>query len=224
MLDSYRSAIQNALVERQAWRTPPIAWPVVAMAALIAVTALVGYLKSPAGHESRHFVEGGLVTALSSVLLGMAAGLSGTAFFLSRRQPRLSGYFWLLTAFGFGFFAIDELLQFHEYFGRRLSAMGYATPAGFRNWNDLIVIGYGFVALCVIIPFLPEILRVPKFAMLLATACGFYVMHTAIDSICARSNTSIIIEETAKLYSGGFFALSFFAAIVAFAAQDQATD
>lgn len=221
MFARYKTAIAEARAAREVWPAPRVRGPVIAMVLLLACAVCVGYWRGRPGNEARHFEEGGLVTALSSILLGTASGLSATAFYLSHRRTAL-GLFWLVAAFGFAFFALDELLEFHEKLGAKIAAC-YGAPAAFRNWNDVIVISYGGIALGVIVGFLPEILRVPNFAGLLATACGFYVIHTTIDSTCTRSVPSVIVEETMKLFSGGFFALSFFAAVVAFAgAADRA--
>ncbi|WP_097109255.1 hypothetical protein [Hoeflea halophila] len=72
----------------------------------------------------------------------------------------------------------------------------------FRNWNDIIVIAYGFVVLAVAGLFRREVLRSKTFATLLAIGFGFFVIHTAVDSIVASSFVwKDVPEEGSKLLS-----------------------
>jgi hypothetical protein len=114
----------------------------------------------------------------------------------------------LLAALGLGFFALDEFLQFHETWGRSVK-LAFGRSGTFRNWNDVIVIGYGVVGLILGIIFFREILRYPRLAEMLIFAFLFYCIHTIIDSTQQpRTLVSVIFEETAKLYSSSFLAIS----------------
>ena len=144
--------------------------------------------------------------------MAFASAGAGFCFLVMTESKDKQKYFWLLAALGFFFFSFDELFGFHEKFGgligRELGGSG-----SFRNWNDLIVIGYGLVALPVLLYFIPELLRSPKVAELLGVAFVCYMLHTIIDSTqVTASTTSIILEESCKLFAALFFA---FAMVVA---------
>ena len=51
--------------------------------------------------------ESGIITILSSVMLSMASGFAGLAFYLSDSDRRYGRLFWILSCFGFLFFAFD---------------------------------------------------------------------------------------------------------------------
>ena len=82
--------------------------------------------------------------------------------------------------------AADELMELHERIGRRLDGvdlLGLASGGSVRGWNDVIVILYGVVALPFGVAFFPSLLRYPKLLELLCIAFGFFVIHTAVDSL-----------------------------------------
>ena len=61
------------------------------------------------------------------------------------------------------------------------------------------------------IALLPSLIRFPLVAEFFATGFVFYVIHTAIDSIVEpRTTTSIILEESAKIFSVEFLAMGVF--------------
>ncbi len=64
---------------------------------------------------------------------------------------------WLLLAIGFAFLSFDEMLQFHEHVSNLIAR--FAGAGIFRNWNDIIVLLYGFIALSILIAILPGLLR-----------------------------------------------------------------
>ena len=79
------------------------------------------------------------------------------------------------------------------------------------SWNDVIVILYGVVALPVVLALLPDILRYRMVLELFVIAFVFYVLHTLIDSTQEPyTTTSVILEESAKLFCGAFLALGAF--------------
>ena len=129
---------------------------------------------------------------------------------MSNKKDNWSSYFWLLVTFGFGFFALDELLGFHEKLGKIIKASPIGPAETFRNWNDVIVIIYGVIAVCVAIYFLAEILRYPLFAEMLSVAFFCYCLHTLLDSTLGDSSWGRILEESAKVYSSTFFAIAMF--------------
>jgi len=184
-------------------------WPFVALGVLLFVGTYLGLavLASPAVDQGRQIIsEQGMVTALSSSLLA-AAG----AFFLvaaiaeNRDRHRL---FFAVVAVGFFYFSIDEIVQIHEKAG---SAFGRVVggSGAFRNFNDVIVIGYGIIAIAVLAAFFREASRHPEFVRWVSVGFGFFVLHTAIDSLAFQPTTrSRVLEESAKLFASAFFAVA----------------
>lgn len=152
--------------------------------------------------------ESGIITDLSAISLAIASAGAGICFFIRCDVEDRQRFFWLLACLGFFFFAFDELFGFHERFDQKLVESSIGEAKSFRNWNDLVVIVYGLVALPVFFYFLPEILRLPRVAELLTAAFCFYVLHTLIDSTQVEGNVSIILEESCKLFASCFFALT----------------
>jgi hypothetical protein len=217
VLQSYVSKLKLARIERQQAAAVSMRKPTLVTCVGLMVAVALAILDAPEIRPHHHFLEGGGITYLSALFLAVAAGQAGTAFFLARigSQRRVLNYFWLLSALGFGFFALDELMEFHELVGGKLGDHQDQAPLFFRSWNDLIVILYGIIAIGVCLTFLPEILRVPGFAPLCATGGVCYVIHTMVDSMSfARSNLTMMVEESAKLSSSAFFGLAYFAAVV----------
>jgi len=228
MLSSYKTKLKRSIDQRRQITLPPTGWLVALTVVGLLVYILIAILVAPDGHPEYHFdEETGIITVCSAILLAMTSAFAGTCFILRRNDLESDhvGWlrsFWLLTAFAFFFFAFDELLQFHELVG---AAIQHNSPVGpsqtFRNWNDAIVIGYGVVAISVIMYFLPEILRLPKVAEILAIALTAYAIHTTIDSTQARSSLSIIFEESCKLFTSAFLALSMLFGILAIVASQR---
>lgn len=209
MKSSYKNKLKKSLYHRRQIATLPTGWLVALMVVGLVIYILIAILIAPDGHPEYHFdKESGIITVFSAILLAMASGFAGTCFLLKHNNTDWLRFFWLLTAFGFLFFAFDELLEFHERLGGLIERSTVGHIQTFRNWNDVVVIGYGIVAIPILIYFLPEILRLPKVAEMLAVAFSCYGIHTIIDSTQTRTNLSIILEESAKLFSSAFFALS----------------
>jgi len=208
--------IQRSLDYRRRILIPPIEWLVVIVSLGVALLLLLAFIFTPDGQaRSSHFLEGGALTPVSAIFLAMASGFAGASFFLSQSREREGWYpyFWLLAALGVGFLAFDELWQFHEKFGRYLDATA-ALPI-FRSWNDVIVIAYGIAALPILMYFLPEIFRYPKFTEIIAMAFMFYFIHTLIDSAMSPPTTySIIFEESAKLFCSAYLAIGMFVGLL----------
>ncbi|MGD1934332.1 MAG: hypothetical protein ACFB0Z_07455, partial [Candidatus Phaeomarinobacter sp.] len=124
-------------------------------------------------------------------------------------------WFWLVLAAGFAFLAIDEQLMLHERGGAVLENTDLGASQVFRNWNDLIVIAYGMVALGFMALSAREILLHRTFAVLFATAFAFYAIHTGLDSILPTElSWKDIPEEGAKLMCGLFLFLAVLARVL----------
>ncbi|WP_019504341.1 hypothetical protein [Pleurocapsa sp. PCC 7319] len=211
---SFRDAKQS-LFQRQQIKIPSVkrfVWFVIVCLLIYIVAAIIFV---PNGDRDFYFSkEEGAITALSAIMLAITSGLAWVAFFLSNTKENKLSYFWLLVTMGFGFFALDELLGFHEKLGNLITISSIGPAEVFRNWNDLIVIVYGVIALLVAIYFLPEILRYPLFAEMLSTAFLCYCLHTLIDSTQEKSNIGRILEESAKVFSSTFFAIAMFVGLL----------
>lgn len=220
MISRFRRSLNDSLAHRKGSSIPQISPVLITLLVFLIGYIILSLTIAPEGDLDYHFVkEEGSITALSAILLAMASGFAGMCFFLSRPSFNYARYFWLLSSLAFCFFALDELLGFHE-FGGSLIKNKIGSPQAFRNWNDVIVIGYGFLAIPVFIAFLPEILRYPKVAEMMAIAFVFYGVHTIVDSTFEpRTNISVVVEESAKLLSSAFFSLCMFIAALGIASS-----
>ena len=203
-------SIRIALQKRKQICIPSIYKQVVLIGGLIVLMIIIAYFLSPSHNRYRQFTrEPGVITLCSALFLATAGVLAARSFSISRHNTLWIRSFWLLAAIVLVFFATDELLQFHEEMGKWITESSIGDPGIFRNWNDVIVISYGAVALVALILFLPVILRYPLFAEALGLAFAFYCIHTLIDSTVQPWTTwSAICEESAKLMSTGALAVS----------------
>jgi len=157
---------------------------------------------APESKPMFHFSEDGAITALSSTILAMTSAMAFVVFYLHSNLLTVNRLFWLAVCAGALFLGLDEQLQFHERGGSLVETTSIGKTQLFRNWNDLVVIGYGVIALAVGAVFHKEVLRSRVFAAFLALGFSFYVIHTAIDSLLPVSIAwKDIPEEGAKLMS-----------------------
>ena len=200
--------IRRALAERRERTAPSSVMLIAVTVGFVSVLIAIAIFTAPADEPADHFKEDGLVTAASASFLAMAAAFALISFFtMDRRVGRLR-FLWLLATFVLFFLALDELMGFHEEIGSFIKHTSVGPSETFRNWNDAIVIGYGVVGLLAMLPFLPEILRHPRVAELIATGFGFFCIHTIIDSTQRRTDTSMMWEESAKLFAVAFVSLA----------------
>jgi len=218
----YVSSIRRAVLARRAIEAPSVLRVAVPVAIVLAIVIGFCIVIAPADDVDFHFnEEDGLVTALSAIALAMASGLAAACFSIEGRPGHGLRAWWAMTSAGFFFFACDELLRFHERFGTWVRHVWVRSPF-FRNWNDIIVAGYGVIAIGVVAFFLPRILRIPLHAELLVIGFVAYVLHTTVDVlphtegwvgwIGAAMPTSIL-EEGAKLCASVFFAVAMLQAL-----------
>ena len=161
-----------------------------------------------------HFVsEDGAITALSAVYLAMACSFSIASLVVTIRAKEPHIWSWVIMISGFGLLALDEVLQFHERFGRFIEQ--HISSGIFRNWSDIIVIAYGIIALLIIVSILPSIMRHKMLLELFIVAFIFYCITTLIDSTQEPKTTiSVILEESVKLFCVLFLALGTFVAFI----------
>lgn len=208
---------KNAINLRKHTSIPSIKAPFVFLCTFLILYVLIAVLSAPVGDIDYHFSkEKGAINALSGLFLGLACGFAGVSGFLVGKKDNSTKIFWLLVTVAFAFFALDEMLMFHEGMGELLKKKSLLGPARFfKNWNDAIVLAYGLVAILVMFYFLPQILRYPLFAEWLAAAFCFYCATTAIDLLVAeRTFKSIMVEETFKLLSSSSFAFAMFTGLL----------
>jgi len=203
--------MNTELIVKNQYEAPPGSLNIILIALLItlALIALAVVLPPQGRAIDYHFAsERGLITAFSAFLLGAASAFAiATYSVVSSPSDKL--WPWLLMSLGFLFLSIDEIAQFHERFG---SFIGDSIAAGpFRNWNDVIVLAYGAIALLLLVKLLPAIAPFKLTMKLLGAAFLMYALHTGIDSTQSPPTvTSRILEESAKLFCGVFLALSMF--------------
>jgi len=215
-LNAYRHGMSEALAERRL-QAPPVIAPFVALVLLFAVFIIaVGLYIAPDHRPDRHFDEQGLVTYASALFMAATSGFAFLCFLLRMPARDRGRWLWLLIWLGFLYFSVDEVLEFHERLDWTIAESPIGPAETFRNWNDVVVISYGLVGALVMLSFLPEILRYRRVPELLGLGFGCYALHTLIDSVVVNDTpTSRMIEESAKLFSGAFFSLAVFAALLA---------
>ena len=203
MIDRFYNQLRTAVIERRAAHCPGRVSVIVAVNGFTLVCILLAMILVPYDEPRHyHFVrEKGAITALSAIFLAAASAFSFASLLALIRAKEPNKWAWFVLALGFAFFSFDELLQFHEQVGRMIGRIANSGP--FRNWNDVLVILYGVVALPVLIAMLPSLMRWRTVVEMFAIAFVFYGIHTFIDSTSdPATSTSIILEESAKLLAG----------------------
>jgi len=203
--------LRAAMIYRKKANLPNINVLIASVTIFTLAYILYAIIFAPAGHSrSYHFVnERGLITVLSAMFLTMASSFSLGSLVVHIREKDSHIWPWVVMALGFAILALDELLLFHEHLGSIIGR--YGSFGIFRNWNDVVVILYGVIALPIMGVLLPSIIRYRMILELFAIAFIFYGIHTLIDSTQSPTTTySIIFEESAKLFCGSFLALGAF--------------
>lgn len=181
----------------------------------VVLSIFVSVYLSPADDPTFQFSEEGINTALSAICMAMAGVSAALVFYLRARTFDYGALFWLLLAAGCIFLSLDEQLGFHERGGMMLDTSSLGGLESFRNWNDIIVIAYGFIVLAVAGLFGREILNSRTFTVLLVIGFGFFAIHTAVDSIVPSSYVwKDVPEEGSKLISVFFLFLATTARLV----------
>ena len=204
-------SLKEALADQKKSNLPQVRGFVIAFFVFILVFIAGSIFLAPEDKSiNYHFrSEHGTITALSTVFLTMASAFSIATLVVHVRWKGESILPWVLFALGFWVLALDEASQLHEHIGWVL--YDYMDAGVFRDWNDVIVILYGVVALAIFFVLLPIILRYKMMLECFIAAFLSYAVHTTIDSVeFWQSDYSIIIEESFKLFSGAFLCLGTF--------------
>ena len=209
LMTGYLASIRDSVRAARDERSPPIgALTAVVYACVLAYLAFWLAVRPDSKWFSHYFREGSPVDMLSTTFLGTGAALAGVALVMSRHWR--SRVFWLLCTLGSLFLMLDERLQLHEQAHGLVGGGAWGPPLfGLRSWNDVIMLGYGVVALVLGLVTLPAFLRHRRVRALLMTGFGFFVLHTAIDMSFKAAPLKDIFEEPCKLLAGASFMLAF---------------
>ena len=199
-----RGLALGARPARPAGIGPVIAVVVVALLGFIALSVVL----APADDIAINFSdERRSITLLSTGMFLMAGCLAVATAWVERRGSGRARLLWISLTVLMCYFCVDEVLQFHEQLGDYLGA--HAPRGPFRNYNDVIVIGYALAALPVALLCWREVLRHPRLMTMLMITGAFYVGTSAVDSLTEPpTSTSIIVEESIKVFCSTFFMLS----------------
>lgn len=211
MLKKYFPATISALEFRKTTKIPHLG-RIIFISIMLILTYIALAIKltpSSEGIEFNFVSERGAITAFSGVLLALASAFSFGTVLLKVRKGERCYSVWFVLMLGFLFLAFDELLLIHEIIGAKI---GQTRDAGsFKNWNDVVVIVYGMIAVPIGAFYFSELLRYKMVIELFVLGFIFYMAHTYIDSIYHEPTPrSIIFEESCKLFSVGFLAIGTF--------------
>lgn len=211
-MTGYLANIRESVLAASNERSPPMgALPAVVYGSVLAYVGFWIAVGPDVEWYSHYLREGSPVDLLSTTFLGTGAALAGVALLLGgQKRTRM---FWLLCTLGAIFLMLDERLQLHEEAPDLIGDGAWGDPPlGLRNWNDVIMAGYGVVALVLGLLTLPAFLRHRRVRALLVTSFGFFALHTAIDMSFEASALKDVFEEPFKLLSGASLMLAFMAA------------
>lgn len=189
----------------------PMALAIIIVLALVFIGLYIQFCLAvaPPRKPAMHFLERGFATALSAILLSMAGAIGLVNFYLRKSAGFVPATYWLAMGIGLLLLALDEQMMIHEWIGLVFNSKGMEAPSLVKNWNDVIVIGYGVVGLAFCIIFYREILRYRAYLVLLVIGFSFYVLHTAIDSLVVENTLQkIVTEEGAKITCNMFLLLA----------------
>ncbi|MCP4747415.1 MAG: hypothetical protein GY874_14930 [Desulfobacteraceae bacterium] len=211
MVKRFSAHLREAMIYRRQTKLPNVVliFSIVTTCILAYILLALIAIPSDAPREFNFISEKGAITVLSAILLSMASAFSMASLMMLVRAKDRHIWLWIIMTFGFAFLAFDELLQFHERAGRILD--NYIGPGMFRTWDDVVVILYGVIALPIMVALLPNLIRFRMVIEIFAVSFLFYGIHTLIDSTQEpRTTMSVILEESAKLFSVEFLAIGAF--------------
>lgn len=222
MLKDFRKNLKNALRIRRNAELPGFGWLVPAAVVFTFIYCVLAIFLVPGDKPPEfNFQEGGMIMALSAITLAAAAGFALTADLIHFRDTGKHQWLWLIFAAGFVYLSFDELVQFHER-ADNLVLERIFPPEIFQNWNDMIVVMYGVIAIPVVFVLLPTLLKYRHVPEMFFVAFVFYAIHTFIDSTQDPATlTSQIFEESAKAFSTVFLLLGAFNGVLANIGQNS---
>jgi hypothetical protein len=197
----------------------PYLTPIAIILLIDAVALLVGgYLYLDAGSpaertiwwfEERHAVA---TLDVAQLMLGGVCGVAAYNAFW--RGPRASvkeaaGIFlWGIGGIGLILFAVDDYVSLHEQLGRHFQGAVNALPFGVNMPDDLLVLGYAVVGLCVLFIFRMELFEDRASATLLQLAALAALVMVTTDAF-ATTRAVKALEFPAQTLSNGLLLLAF---------------
>ncbi len=163
------------------------------------------------GNEAATFGEFGPVQTLKAgqlLLAGAAGYLVYTRFWrlplAAQRVDAPGSFFWILSGAGLLWLGIDDYFGVHERVGDVLAGgLGVTVPL-LNNPDDLIVLGYGIVALTGGAIFLGELIRSRTSFPLLASGVGLVVISLAVDFFVPEGSAPAGLENPTNVLGAGF--------------------
>jgi hypothetical protein len=211
MIKHFNRQLRQAMTSRRQIKLPNLGL-IIAIVTTVTLGYIILSIIAVPGSQPRDInfaSEEGTITAFSAIFLAMASAFSLASSMMLIRAKNRQTWLWIFMAVVFGFLSFDELLSFHEIIGYFIEMK--ASSGLFRNWNDVIVIIYGTIALPIMLVLAPKLMQYRGVIELFIVAFLLYVIHTIIDST-QEPNTvlSVILEESAKLICVEFLALAAF--------------
>lgn len=208
-LRSWVLGLRDLWVESRSRPAFPLGSAAVAVYGFTAVFLLVCALSGPDRYRHLYFREGGLIDCVSATFLGCAAIFAWLNWKIGPRGRFLDSTFWIVTSAGLAFLALDERFQFHEQLDNRWLLEVYENPWFGKNWNDVIVVAYGVIAVAVFAMGIATVLRYRTLRGFLIAGFVFYAVHSTVDLLLERVSATYLVEESFKLLAGASFLLAF---------------
>lgn len=174
-----------------------------------------------------YFAEGSVVTVWSSLQIIAVCGMCLWLFQLRRESNRASGrrahVLWLLAAIGAAALSIDEAASIHESIDQKIHAMFAIRENPWTDRiDDLIVLGYGLIAMTVTYICRAELKLLRSAADILIAAFALFAVMVVIDlltnsysispgdgALLARLSSlrgwGVVVEDSFKVISEGIF-------------------
>jgi hypothetical protein len=134
-----------------------------------------------------------------AVLSFLTAGILSAAIFLRDRLRHRGTWFWLLTALGLPYLALDEQFSIHEHLGEWLhDAQGVDAP-GFNHTDDAVLLAMAVVGFIAVAASWRELLRFPAVLELLGIALALFSAAILLDSTAPVEGFWPRVEEWLEL-------------------------
>jgi hypothetical protein len=191
---------------------PPDALPGTAFILLVFSAAAVAVLVwlGHAWHDDTHrfFRERKVGTYLSALNLAATAVIS--ALIARAVRPARFARFWWVAAVGFVWLAADDLLVLHERIDRATHALLGLDPDHpiTDRLDDLIVAGYGALALALAWAYRTDLVRLRWMVRILTLAFALFAAMVVVDIL----HLSKTVEDVLKVLSGTLIVVGFLAA------------
>ncbi|MEL6456217.1 MAG: hypothetical protein AAFQ40_16080 [Cyanobacteria bacterium J06623_5] len=195
------------------------------------ILALVGTIavSAPFGQVYRQFEDGGFVTYFSVIQLFIASYFAYKIFKI-REKPIKHPWkspvaIWGFISLGFSFLALDDLLMIHEWLDKVIHSIGQIEETGASDRiDDLIVGGYGIIALGLLVHYRRELKKYRNALPYVVIAFILLFSMVGVDALTNRDDLLLMVfspavtanimgwvfipEEAFKIISEAFFIVS----------------